>query len=121
MKYSVWFIGALICAWGVAAAMKPNWMKRVVDFIAVGRRFWPAAAMKVVIGVLFLVVAQGCRLPWVIGIIGGLMAGGSLLAMTIDPASIQKLMQWEQKQPLWVYRAWGVLAVLFGGVLLYAG
>lgn len=121
MKYSVWFIGALICAGGIAATMKPNGIKRVIDFIAVGRRFWPIASIKVVIGVLFLVVAQGCRLPWVIGTLGGLLAGGSLLAMTMDPASIQKLMQWEQKQPLWVYRAWGVLAVLVGGVILYAG
>jgi len=121
MKYSVWFIGALICAWGIAATIKPNWMKRVVEFLAIGRRFWMAAAVKVVVGVIFLVFARDSRMPWLIISIGILMAGGNLLAMTLEPVKVQKLMLFIQNRPLWLYRCWGIAAVIFGGLILYAG
>lgn len=121
MKYSVWFIGAFICAWGIAATIKPNWMKRMVEFLAIGRRFWMAAAVKVVAGVIFLVFARECRMPGLIFLIGILMAGGSLLTMTLEPVKVQKLMQFAQNRPLWLYRCWGVLAMIFGGLVLYAG
>ena len=121
MKYSVWFIGALICAWGIAAVIRPDWIKRVVDFLVIGWRWRLSAAIKVVIGILFLVFARECRIPWVIIVFGILIAGGSLLVMTLEPVKVQKLMQFMQSRQLWVYRCWGVLAVIFGGLILYAG
>jgi len=32
MQYSVWIVGVLVAAWGVAVAIKPQWMKRMMDF-----------------------------------------------------------------------------------------
>jgi hypothetical protein len=121
MKYSVWFIGALICALGVAAMIKPHSMKRVVEFLALGRRFWMAAAVRGAVGVIFLVFARDCRMPWLIILIGILMAGSSLLVMTLEPVKVQKLMQFIQNRPLWLFRCWGIAAVIFGGLILYAG
>jgi len=121
MQHSVWIIGALICLWGVAVLIRPDWMKRVVDFLAKSRRFVIAAAAKIVFGVVLLVFARGCRIPWVIMLIGVLFAGGSVVALMIDPEKIRTMVGWWQKQALWIYRVWGVVAVLFGGLVIFAG
>ena len=122
MKYSVWFIGALICAWGIAAVIRPDWTKRVVGFLVIGWRWRLSAAVKVVIGIIFLVFARESRIPGVIITLGILMIVGSLTALTVDPAKfINQWIQFVQKWPLWGWRCWGIMAVIFGGLILYAG
>lgn len=121
MHHIVWLIGALVSLWGFTAVLRPDWMKRMMDFFVVGRRFWAAAAVKVVVGVVLLIFARECRIPWVIILVGILTAGGSLLAMTFKPETVQKFMLWWQKQPFWLFRLWGVAAIIFGGIIIVAG
>jgi hypothetical protein len=122
IKYSVWFIGALICAWGITAILRPDLIKRVVDFLMMGWRWRLSAAIKVIIGIIFLIFARECRLPGVIITLGILMIVGSLTALTVDPARfMNKWMQFVQQWPLWGWRCWGIMAVIFGGLILYAG
>jgi mannose/fructose/N-acetylgalactosamine-specific phosphotransferase system component IIC len=121
MQYSVWIVGALVAAWGVAVAIKPQWMKRVMDFFVVGRRFWLGAAAKVAIGIIFLVFARECREPGIIIAIGVIIVVSNLFVLTLEPEKVHRMMAYFQKQPPWIYRTWGVVAALFGGLLLYAG
>ncbi|NLW84298.1 MAG: hypothetical protein GXY41_07855 [Phycisphaerae bacterium] len=121
MQYSVWIVGVLVAAWGVAVAIKPQWMKRMMDFFVVGRRFWLAAAAKVAVGILFLVFARDCRIPGIIIAIGVITVVSNLFVLTLAPEKVHKMMAYWQKQPLWIYRTWGIVAALFGGLLLYAG
>ena len=108
--------------WGIMAIFRPDWMKRCVDFMAVGQRFRGAAALKIVVGVIFLIFARECRNPSVIIALGILMAGGSTLFMVaLKPETIKAWIAWWQKQALWLYRLWGIVASLLGGFIIYTG
>lgn len=124
MAHIIWIIviiGALIALWGISAVLKPDWMKRFITFTAAGNRWRLAAAAKVVVGVVFLILATSSRIPWVLIVVGFLTAGGSIIALTLKPEKMQAMMHWCQQRPLWMYRLWGVVAVLFGALIIYAG
>ena len=121
MQHSVWIIGAVMAVWGIAAVLKPDWMKRMMVFFTVRHRFQAAAAVKLAIGIVFLIAARECRHWQIVVVLGILIAGGNLGALLIKSETAQKFMLWWQKQPLWVYRLWGVAAVLFAALVIYAG
>ena len=49
MHHLVWILGAFMALWGIMAIFRPDWMKRCVDFMAVGQRFRGAADRKSVV------------------------------------------------------------------------
>lgn len=118
---SIWIIGALIAIWGIVAVIMPNWMKAFIKSISKARIVYLNIAVKVGVGVLFLIFARECNIPWLILAIGVLTAGGSILFCLLPYAKIQAYLQWWLKQPLWLYRVWGVAAAAFGGLIMYAG
>ena len=122
MQHIVWIIGALICLWGVMAVLRPDWMKKCIDVLAKGQRFRLAVAAKIIAGVIFLVFARECRIPWLILLFGILTAGGSVLfIVALKPESIQAWIAWWLKKPLWLFRLWGLAATVFGVILIFAG
>lgn len=121
MHHIVWIIGAIMALGGVAMVLKPDWMKRTMDFFTARHRFQAAAVLKLIIGVVFLVLATQSRMPWVIILIGILIAVGNLWALLINPDTARNFMLWWQKKPFWVYRLWGIMGVIFGGIIIYAG
>jgi hypothetical protein len=121
MQHIVWVIGAFIGLWGFAVIVRPEWMNRFLAIVSKGWGIWCAAAAKSVVGVLFLILATGCRMPWVVIVLGVLMASALLVTLVVTPGKFKLMVEWIQKKPLWVYRFWGILAILFGGIVLFAG
>lgn len=122
MQHSVWIIGALVCLLGITVVLRPDWMKKSLDFLALGQRFRLAVAVKIIAGVVFLVFARECRISWLIFLFGILTAGGSILAIVaLKPESILAWIAWWQKKPFWLFRLWGIAATIIGLVIIYAG
>ncbi|NLW84300.1 MAG: hypothetical protein GXY41_07865 [Phycisphaerae bacterium] len=121
MHHIVWIIGALMALGGIAMVLKPDWMKRMMEFFNVRHRFQAAAAIKLIIGVIFLIFARDFRHWQVLAAIGILTAAGNLWALLIKPETALKFMLWWQKKPFWVYRLWGVSATMLGGIIIYIG
>ena len=121
MAHIVWLIGALMAVTGIAALFKPVWMRQMLILVNKGRLVYAVAAVKIVIGVIFLILATQCRMPKVIIALGILTAGGSILFCLLPFAKIRRFMNWWIARPLWLYRVWGVAATLVGGLILYAG
>lgn len=121
MVHLVWLIGALTAVWGIAVLFKPVWLRQWMILFNKGKLVYVAAGVKIILGVVFLIVATQCKLPKVIIAVGILMAGGSILFCLLPFAKIQGFMKWWIARPVWVYRLWAVLAVLFGGLIMYTG
>ncbi len=121
MENIIWIIGALVAIWGIAVLFQPNWMKNLIGWFSKGRMAYLAAAVKTLVGILFLIFARECRIPWILLTIGLLTAGGSILFCGLPFAKIQAYLKWWQNRPLWLYRVWGLMAAVFGGLILYAG
>ncbi len=121
MTAFVWIIGAITVVFGMSAVVWPVVLKKTLVFLSVGRLIYIPGIIKGVIGVVFLVYARSCHKPLVIVAIGLLMAAGGLTVLVIDFSRIQKLMTWWAKRNDLLYRLWGLAAIVFGGLILYAG
>ncbi len=121
MVHLVWIIGALTAVWGICILFQPVWMRQLMTLLNKGRLVYAAASVKIVIGVVFLILATQCRVPKLIIALGILTAGGSILFCMIPFGKIRAYMNWWIARPLWLYRLWALAAFLFGGLIIYAG
>lgn len=121
MEHSVWLIGLLIAAWGIVSVLWPFGQKALLGFLAQGRRAYAAVALKILIGVLWLLFARDCRIPSVIIVLGILTVLGTVLFAALPLSKVQAWVQWCYSRPIWFYRVWGVFAVLMGVLVIYAG
>jgi hypothetical protein len=121
MEHTVWLIGLLSAVSGLAAVVQPLWLKTVLAFLARGRQAYAAAGLKILIGIVWLLFARECRIPSVIITLGILTVVGSVLFAAMPFSKIRAWFQWCQARPLWMFRLWGVLAVLLGVLVVYAG
>lgn len=121
MEHSVWLIGLLMALWGILIILQPIWHKNLIVFMARDRRVYAAVGLKIIIGVLWLLFARECRDPSVIIILGTLTVVSSVLFAAMPFPKIQAWFQWCQARPLGVFRLWGLLAVLLGVLVIWAG
>ena len=121
MVHIVWIVGVLTALIGILAVFKPEWMKKYIRFVSRGRLFYAVIALKIVIGIVFLIFARSCQLPWVIIVIGIFTAGGTTVFGLLPVIKIKAYLNWWLIRPAWVYRVWGILAALFGLLVMYAG
>jgi uncharacterized protein YjeT (DUF2065 family) len=121
MKITVWIIGALIVFEAVVLLIKPDYYRKFVKLLARGRLMYIPAALVIVFGVIFLVYARDCNIPWLIVVFGLIMLvkGVWLFATKID--NVRATMQWLQERSDTMLRILGILALAIGAVILYAG
>jgi hypothetical protein len=72
-------------------------------------------------GILFLIFARECHWPIVIIVIGIFTAGGTAVFGMLPDIKIKAYLNWWQIRPMWVFRVWGMLAVAFSLLVMYAG
>lgn len=121
MEHIVWIVGIITALMGILALFKPEWMKKSIHFFSKGRFFYGAIVLKIVIGILFLIFARECHWPIVIIVIGIFTAGGTIAFGLLPAIKIKAYLNWWLIRPAWVYRVWGILAALFGLLVMYAG
>ena len=121
MVHLIWIIGLLITLWGITAMFKPDWMKKFITFISKGKLVYPVAALKVLMGILFLIFATQCKWTGFIIAIGILSATGATVFCMLPYSKIKAYLNWWQTRPAWMYRLWGISAAGFGIALMYGG
>ena len=122
MVHIVWIIGALVAVWGIITIIQPKWMHQLIGSLKGKAAVYFAVTLKIIGGLLFIIFARECHLFWVILILGLLITAGSILfAVFVPYPKIRAYFQWWQRQPLWFYRLWGLLAAALGGFIMYAG
>jgi hypothetical protein len=121
MAYFVCVVGALTAAWAITVLFKPNWMKKAIEFFQKGRMVYLVIGLKNAIGIIFLIFARECRWTLFVIIIGVLMISGTTLFCMLPLEKIKAYLNWWLARPVWMYRLWGILATLFGALLIWAG
>lgn len=121
MKITVWIIGALIVFEAVVLLIKPDLYRKAVKLLARGRLMYIPAALVIVFGVIFLVYARACNIPWLIIVFGLIMLAKGIWLFAVKIDNVRATMQWLQERGDTTLRILGILALAIGAVILYAG
>jgi hypothetical protein len=112
-------IGLIIIATGLAVLVKPARLKDLLYILLEKDWFRMVAALRVIIGVLFLFAAGGTRSPIFVSVMGVLFILAGVFIPILGPARLRSLASWWMKRRDLVLRLWALVALALGGLLVW--
>ncbi|NIM70267.1 MAG: hypothetical protein GTN86_09350 [Xanthomonadales bacterium] len=108
---------ALLSLWGI---LQPA---RLIDRVL---RFWKApwgihlaVAIRVLLGLVFILAAHRTRFPDLFRFLGYLMLVAAVLIPVMGRERLDRMIRWWQRRPAWAIRAWLAMAFAFGAFICY--
>lgn len=120
MKVVILILGVLIGAVGIVLLLRPDIMKRFMEFFKQGKRIYLAALLRLALAVIFLLGARECDITWVIAVLGILFLISGLLILILGPEKIRRLFDWCEKQPVLLLRVMSLIALAIGAIIIYS-
>lgn len=117
----IWLTGLLIAGLGGWIVWHPKPLTWLLRQAQKEIPFSIMAVFRAAIGVIMLVWARSCYRPVVIVVIGILAISGGVFMIVAPRSRTQKMIQWFLARPLWIHRLWGIVAVIFGLLVIWAG
>jgi len=100
--------------------LKPDVMKRIIEFFKQGRRMYFAGLIRFALAIVFLVGARECKRFWVIFAFGILFIISGLLVFIIPLEKIKAYIGWWQKKPPLLLRLMALIALAIGAIIIYS-
>jgi len=117
MVLIVKLVSILVILCGCLAVLRPDTLKKVIEYVKKGNRIYYASGIKLGIGVLMMIAAKYCSIPWVILFFGALSVFGGAMGFVVKKSFVLKIVEWyEKKLQKKIYFAG--ISILIMGVLL---
>ena len=120
MKTFIFIVGLVILLLGVAILIKPQVSKKLFHFIAKGKRIYLVGILRIALGVLFLIGALSCSIPWLIILFGILSCASGLTIFAMKIEKLKAILNWFDQKSLSFIRLIAILAMLIGALIAYA-
>ena len=120
MDLFIKIMGGLIIIDGIVLLIKPVVYPKLVSFFTKGKLMYVALLLKATIGVVFLISALSCKVPWIIITFGVLILFGSLWMFTVKQEKLKRFLSWLQQRSPTFFRVIGLVCLVLGGILIYA-
>jgi len=120
LAYIVAAVGVAIALLGVGVFASPGLTRGLVLSFTTSKMLYGALAFRLVAGAFFVFASEACSWPIAVGTIGVIMLVAGFAGLFIGMQRLQALMAWYLAFSDSVFRAWAVIAVLFGGFIVYA-
>ena len=117
----IWLIGMLAVVLGGWTVWNPKLMVHLLRWNQKGIVFYQVSITKAAFGVIMLVWARSCSHPVVIIILGVITLVTSAAAIATSRAQTQRLMNFFLRQSSWFHRLWGLLGMITGILIIWAG
>ena len=111
-------LGIIITLMGIAYLLKPEIIKKLMEFFKKGNRIYFPGLLRLALAVLFLFAARECRYPWIIFASGIIFLAGSLLIFILGPEKIRRILDWYRDQPALIFRIIAVIVLVFGIIII---
>jgi hypothetical protein len=121
MAWVVSLLGAAIAAIGLLGAVSPARMIGLITRLEPASRLWLAVGTRLIIGVLFVLAAEGCRMPQLVRVVGAIAIVAAVALALLGPRRFEAFVGWWLRRPASFIRSWAAVAVAFGALLIYAG
>jgi hypothetical protein len=114
------FVGLLILALGVIGVVAPGVLLTFGQRLLTPVGLYIAVALRVLIGLVLLGASSASRMPGTLRVCGILAVAAGIATPLLGVERAHAIMTWSMAQGWVVLRLWGMLAVAFGGVIIYA-
>jgi uncharacterized protein YjeT (DUF2065 family) len=120
MDIVIKIIGVIFILLGAGILLKPQILKKLMNFMKKGKRIYLAGTVRFVIGIIFLLGASAARNETVIAVIGILFLLGGLLIFVLGPDRIRRTLEFYSRQPDLLFRFISLIPIAIGGLVIYA-
>ena len=111
-------IGIIIALMGIVYLLRPDIIKKLMNFFRKGRRIYFSGVLRLALAVVFLVGARECRYFTIILVSGIIFLVGGLLIFLLGPEKIRKILDWYQEQPVLIFRIIAIIVLAFGVIII---
>jgi len=113
-------LGVAMMLVAVVYLSRPDFMKRVIQFFRQGWRMYFAAAIRLVLAVIFLLAAGQCRHSRIVAAFGIIFLISALLIFVISAEKIRAILDGLIRQPPFVLRIIAFISLAVGAIILYS-
>ncbi|MCK5451247.1 MAG: hypothetical protein KAI70_05740 [Candidatus Omnitrophica bacterium] len=113
-------VAIVIIVWGCVLILRPSMLRKVLAHIREGNRFYTAGILKGLFGVILLLTAASCRIPWIVFFLGGLTFLSVILTFIVRKSIVEKLMNWVESRSKKQVSMIGTVVLAIGALLALA-
>jgi uncharacterized protein YjeT (DUF2065 family) len=121
MASLIWLTGLLVAALGVGIVLHPAILTGMLRTIHKPLIFYLIGGIRATMGVIFLVWARSCHRPSIIITIGILLICSGVFVFVTPTAKLNRMIDFFLRRPDWIRRVWGLFAIAFGILIIWAG
>jgi hypothetical protein len=120
MRFLTVLIGLFVMVVGVVGIAAPSTLLRAADYATTPVGLYAAAALRIGIGIVLILVAPTSRAPKVIRVLGAIAVGAGVITALVGVDRVRAMVAWEAAQGTTLIRLGAVLALVFGGFIVFA-
>ncbi len=119
MQALIALIGIFIMLEGVLFIARPDMLKKTLSFFIEGQRLYAGGVIRLILAVLFLIIANRCAHSWLIIIFGIIFLLGAIFIFSMELHRLKKMLRWWLGQKVYMIRLVGIAAMLIGLLIVY--
>lgn len=113
-------IGLLIAVVGGVGVVSPDVLQSISRYAVTPVGLYLAAAFRIAVGVVLVLVAAGSRAPRVLRVLGFIAIAAGLVTLFLGVDRARAIVDWWSGQGPVSMRLWPALALLFGVLIVVA-
>lgn len=107
----------IVMLYGTLLILRPSILKKVVGYVKEKNRVSAIGAVRIVVGIILIVAASYCSIPWIVRLFGGLALLGGILVFLLKKNFQAQVIGWlESRKTKHVITLGGVVLAL--GIIL---
>ena len=120
MKIIIALVGGLICLAGLLILVSPAKFRDLFNSFTGQPRYLFAIIFRIIFGAVLLWEAANLKFPFAMQIIGGISIAAAIALLLMGQDRMDRMIDWfMSKFSDTLMRVWSVLALAFGGFLIY--
>jgi hypothetical protein len=120
MRLLTALIGLIVIVEGVVGVVAPSALLRAGEYFTTSMGLYAAAALRIAIGIVFILVAPTSRAPKVMRVLGAIVVGAGVITALVGVDRARAMLAWEIAQGTTLIRLGALLALVFGGLIVFA-
>jgi hypothetical protein len=120
MKLLTVLIGVFIVVVGLIGVIVPSALLRAADYVTTPIGLYAAAAIRIGMGIVLMLVAPTTRAPKLIRVLGGIALAAGVITAFVGVDRARAILAWEAAQGLTLIRLSALLAFVFGSFIVFA-